>query len=102
MPGEDGGEAERTYRDDGRAHGAGPRCPLLPLPAAPYDPSDRHTTRVSSLSLVRYRTKEFLMLHSTLGTRAPRPGSLRSTTVIDNIFQTTRPWQRYRHKHDPG
>ena len=65
---------------------------LLPPPAVPYDPSDRHTTRVISLSLVRYRTKEFLMLHATLGTRAPRPGSLRSTTVIDNIFQTTRPW----------
>ena len=32
---------------------------LLPLPAAPYDPSDRHTTRVSSLSLVRYRTKDY-------------------------------------------
>ena len=29
---------------------------LLPLPAVPYDASDRHTTRVSSLSLVRYRT----------------------------------------------
>ena len=32
---------------------------LLPLPPAPYDASDRHTTRVSSLSLVRYRTNDY-------------------------------------------
>ena len=32
---------------------------LVPLPAAPYDASDRHTTRVSSLSLVRYRTNDY-------------------------------------------
>ena len=32
---------------------------LLPLPAVPYDPSDRHLTRVSSLSLVRYRTNDY-------------------------------------------
>ena len=32
---------------------------LLPLPAASYDPSDRHLTRVSSLSLVRYRTNDY-------------------------------------------
>ena len=32
---------------------------LLPLPAAPYDPSDRHLTRVSSLSPVRYRTNDY-------------------------------------------
>ena len=32
---------------------------LLPLPAVPYDPSDRHQTRVSSLSLVRYRTNDY-------------------------------------------
>ena len=32
---------------------------LLPLPAVPYDASDRHTTRVSSLSLVRYRTNDY-------------------------------------------
>ena len=29
---------------------------LLPLPAVAYDASDKHATRVSSLSLVRYRT----------------------------------------------
>ena len=32
---------------------------LLPLPAVPYDASDRHLTRVSSLSLVRYRTNDY-------------------------------------------
>ncbi len=32
---------------------------LLPLPAVPYDASDTHTTRVSSLSLVRYRTNDY-------------------------------------------
>ena len=32
---------------------------LLPLPAAPYDSSHKHTTRVSSLSLVRYRTNDY-------------------------------------------
>ena len=32
---------------------------LLPLPSAPYDASDKHTTRVSSLSLVRYRTNDY-------------------------------------------
>ena len=32
---------------------------LLPLPVVPYDPSDRHLTRVSSLSLVRYRTNDY-------------------------------------------
>ena len=32
---------------------------LLPLPAVPYDASDKHTTRVSSLSLVRYRTNDY-------------------------------------------
>ena len=32
---------------------------LRPLPPAPYDASDRHTTRVNSLSLVRYRTNDY-------------------------------------------
>ncbi len=32
---------------------------LLSLPPAPYDASDTHTTRVSSLSLVRYRTNDY-------------------------------------------
>ena len=32
---------------------------LLPLPDAPYDASDKHLTRVSSLSLVRYRTNDY-------------------------------------------
>ncbi len=31
---------------------------LLPLPAVPYDASDKHVSRVSSLSLVRYRTND--------------------------------------------
>ena len=59
MPEEDGGEAERTYRDDRRAHRERDLDALLPLPAVPYDASDRHTTRVSSLSLVRYRTNDY-------------------------------------------
>ena len=32
---------------------------LLPLPAVAYDASDKHATRVSSLSLVRYRTNDY-------------------------------------------
>jgi len=32
---------------------------LLPLPAIAYDASDKHATRVSSLSLVRYRTNDY-------------------------------------------
>ena len=32
---------------------------LQPLPAVPYDASDKHLTRVSSLSLVRYRTNDY-------------------------------------------
>ena len=32
---------------------------LLALPAAPYDASDKHATRVSSQSLVRYRTNDY-------------------------------------------
>jgi len=32
---------------------------LLPLPATSYDASDKHLTRVSSLSLVRYRTNDY-------------------------------------------
>ena len=32
---------------------------LMALPAAPYDPSDKHTTRVSSQSLVRYGTNDY-------------------------------------------
>ena len=32
---------------------------LLPLPATPYDACDKHTTRVTSLSLVRYRTNDY-------------------------------------------
>ena len=32
---------------------------LLPLPAVPYDASDKHVSRVSSLSLVRSRTNDY-------------------------------------------
>ena len=32
---------------------------LLRLPAAPYEASDKHVSRVSSLSLVRYRTNDY-------------------------------------------
>ena len=32
---------------------------LLPLPATHYDAGDRHVSRVSSLSLVRYRTNDY-------------------------------------------
>ena len=32
---------------------------LLPLSAVPYDASDKHVSRVSSLSLVRYRTNHY-------------------------------------------
>jgi hypothetical protein len=32
---------------------------LLPLPAAPYEACDKRTTRVTSMSLVRYRTNDY-------------------------------------------
>ena len=32
---------------------------LLPLPAGPYDACDKQASRVSSLSLVRYRTNDY-------------------------------------------
>jgi transposase len=32
---------------------------LLPLPPAPYEPCEKRTTRVSSLSLVRYRSNDY-------------------------------------------
>ena len=32
---------------------------LLPLPPVPYDACDRQASRVSSLSLVRYRTNDY-------------------------------------------
>ena len=32
---------------------------LLAFPAVPYDASDKHVSRVSSLSLVRYRTNDY-------------------------------------------
>ncbi len=32
---------------------------LLPMPAVPYDASDKRATRVSSLSLVRYKTNDY-------------------------------------------
>ena len=32
---------------------------VLSLPATPYDASDKHVSRVSSLSLVRYRTNDY-------------------------------------------
>ena len=35
------------------------RAALLPLPAAPYEACEKITTRVSSLSLVRYRSNDY-------------------------------------------
>ena len=35
------------------------RQALLPLPAAPYEACDKRSTRVTSLSLVRYRTNDY-------------------------------------------
>ena len=48
---------------------------LLPLPAVPYDASDKHATRVSSLSLVRYRTNDYsvpVAYRSAVQSRTPR------------------------------
>ena len=42
--------AERFERD---------RAALLPLPAAPYEACEKITTRVTSLSLVRYRSNDY-------------------------------------------
>jgi transposase len=35
------------------------RQALLPLPSAPYEACDKHTTRVTSMSLVRYRLNDY-------------------------------------------
>ena len=45
---------------------------LLPLPATPYDASDKHVSRVSSLSLVRYRTNDCAPRHAAWDTRLNR------------------------------
>ena len=50
LRGHDGTIGERFKQD---------RQALLPLPAAPYDACDKRATRVSSLSLVRYRTNDY-------------------------------------------
>ena len=57
MPGAYGREAQGAHREHERMErdlGA-----LLALPAVPYDASDKHATRVSSQSLVRYRTNDY-------------------------------------------
>ena len=43
------------------------RQALLPLPPTPYDACDKRTTRVTSLSLVRYRANDYLFLATSLG-----------------------------------
>ena len=45
---------------------------LLALPAVPYDASDKHVSRVSSLSLVRYRTNDCAPRHAAWDTRLNR------------------------------
>ena len=57
MPGADGRQAEGPLRDHRTADGTGPGSP--PLPEAPYDACDKQAGRVSSLSLVRYRTNDY-------------------------------------------
>ena len=56
--------ARRTQRLRGHAETIGERferdlAALLPLPAAPYEACDKITARVSSISLVRYRTNDY-------------------------------------------
>ena len=48
------------------------RQALLPLPPAPYDACDKRATRVSSLSLVRYRSNDYSVpvVLSELGVRS--------------------------------
>ena len=58
MPGADGRRAAGTHRDHRPADGADLDA-LLPLPAAAYDACDQPASRVSSLSLVRYRTNDY-------------------------------------------
>ena len=40
------------------------RQALLPLPPTPYDACDKRTTRVTSLSLVRYRANDYSVPHT--------------------------------------
>ena len=53
-----GRPAQGTYGDHRRAYGAGPGRPL-PLPPVAYDACEKQSGRVSSLSLVRYRTNDY-------------------------------------------
>lgn len=50
--------AARAHRDHRRALRARP-CAMLLLPAAPYEACEKITGRVSSLSLVRYRSNDY-------------------------------------------
>ena len=43
----------------GPANGAGPGSPAAPAPPCPMTPCDKQASRVSSLSLVRYRTNDY-------------------------------------------
>ena len=56
---------------------------MLPLPAAPYEACEKVSTRVSSLSLVRYRTNDYSVPteygHRQVLTR--QSSSIRCTTV---------------------
>ena len=58
MPGTAGQAAEGYEETIGRRMERDLKV-LLPLPATPYDACDRHVSRVSSLSLVRYRTNDY-------------------------------------------
>jgi hypothetical protein len=50
LPGHQQSIGERFEKD---------REKLLPLPAAPYEACDKRSTRVTSMSLVRYRTNDY-------------------------------------------
>ena len=58
MPGADGRCAAGPRRDIGQRMERDLDA-LLPLPAAPYDACDQQASRISSLSLVRYRTNDY-------------------------------------------
>ena len=64
---------------------------LLPLPATAYDASDQHATRVSSLSLVRYRTSDYSVpvAYGTCWSVAMVIGTCWSVAMYTRASQTT-------------
>ena len=58
---------------------------LLAFPAVPYDASDKHVSRVSSLSLVRYRTNDYKVAGQCAAEGVDHPGYLLRLSELELI-----------------